>query len=83
MTTNIVSLPTAGRHLASVSDFKKSRVSSIAGTKQEEFAIKLREIARKIEIGNVRFAAVMFSDENGDTKEFILPYVDRSSVQAG
>jgi hypothetical protein len=83
MTTNIVSLPTAKRHLASVSDTKKSCASSIARTKQEEFAIKLREIARKIEIGDVQFAAVMLADEAGKTEEYILPYRDVSRVRRG
>lgn len=74
MSKNIVALAIPDRRQPAVSNSKKSSVSPIARTKQEEFAIKLREFARRIELGNVSYAAVMFSDATGETEEFILPY---------
>jgi hypothetical protein len=69
MTTNIVSLPMADRHLASVSDAKKSSVSPITRTKQEEFAIRLRELARQVDSGSVAYCVTYSVDLHGKVGE--------------
>jgi hypothetical protein len=60
---------------------KEMNVSRIMRTEKEEYAIKLRELARRVDAGEVAYAAVYVMDNNAKVEEVIFDRDDQAIVR--